>query len=176
MEIPITPRRTLPRISLTLAALTVALLLSGASVCAQEPAQPAAISPRARLMAARSIFIEPASSSIPYDVIGDAFQGWGHYELAADPAKADLIVSIVAPPGYPSASVGGNAKNRPATPDDVTKIRLLILDAHDRAVLWSSSEQPKPALNEKRREDQLVDASLRLFRRFRDTIEPEPGP
>lgn len=167
-----TPKRMTPPI---LALMALAMLLPCAHVSAQEPATPA-VSPHTRLMAARSIFIEPAPASIPYDIIGDAFQGWGRYQMADSRAAADLIVSIVAPLPSPVAGPGGNSKNRPATPDDLTKIRLLILDAHDRAVLWSSSEQPKPALNEKHREDQLVDASLRLFRRFRATIEPEPEP
>ena len=118
-----------------------------APVSAQEPATPAAVSPHARLMAARSIYIQSAPASIPYDIIGDAFQGWGRYQVADNPAAADLIVSIVAPPPNPGASVGRQPpKTAPRLSDDVTQIRLLILDAHDRAVLWSGSEQPKPAL------------------------------
>jgi hypothetical protein len=156
--------------------IALALLLPCAHAFAQEPAAPAAVSPHTRLMAARSIFIQPAPASIPYDVIGDAFQGWGRYQLADSPAAADLIVSIVAPSPNPSAGPGGGSKNRPAVSDQATQIRLLILDAHDRAVLWSSSEQPRPAVTAKSHEDKLVDASLRLFRRFRNTIEPEPEP
>ena len=155
---------------------TLALLLASASAWAQEAAAPAAVSPHTRLMAARSIYIKSAPASIPYDIIGDAFQGWGRYQVADNPAGADLIVSIVAPPANPGASVGGNAKNRPAASSDMTEIRLTILDARDRAVLWSGSEQPKGAFSAKRHEDELVDASLRLFRRFRASIEPEPEP
>jgi hypothetical protein len=152
------------------ALFAVALLLPCAPVSAQEPA----VSPHARLMAARSIYIEHSGGRIPNDIIGDAFQGWGRYELAADPASADLIVSILAPLSNPAVSAGPGGKNRPAVSDDATQIRLVIVDAHDRALLWSSSEQPKPAISEKGREDKLVDASLRLFRRFRSLIEPEP--
>jgi hypothetical protein len=155
---------------------TLALLVLSASVWAQEAAAPGAVSPHARMMAARSVYIKSAPPSIPYDIIGDAFQGWGRYQVADSPASADLIVSIVAPPPNPSAGPGGNAKNRPAISSDVTEIHLIILDAHDHAVLWSGSEQPKGAISEKRHEDELVDASLRLFRRFRASIEPEPEP
>ncbi len=176
MEIRITPQRTRTRISLTLAALAVALLLACASVSAQQPAQPAAISPHARLMAAHTIYIEHSGGRIPNDVIGDAFQGWGRYELAADPARADLIVSISAPLSNTGASVSSGANSKTVVSADVTQIRLLILDAHDRAVLWSGTEQPKSSMHEKKSEDQLVDASLRLFRRFRSLIEPEPAP
>ena len=31
-------------------------------------------------------------------------------------------------------------------------------------------------MKEKQREDNVVEASLRLFRRFRNLIEPEPAP
>ena len=169
--------RTPQPIARTIAILfALALLLSSAPVAAQEPPKSPVISPHTRLMAARSIFIEPAPASIPYDIIGDAFQGWARYQLADSRDAADLIVAIVAPRPNPAAGTGPGAKNLPVDPDDFTQIRLLILDAHDRAVLWSGTEQPKPALNEKHREDQLVDASLRLFRRFRNTIEPEPAP
>jgi len=154
---------------------TLALLLPGALAWAQEAAAPAAVSPHVRLMAARSIYIKSAPPSIPYDIIGDAFQGWGRYQVADDPAAADLIVSIVAPASNTGASVG-NAKRSPAPSSDLTEIRLTILDAHDHAVLWSGSEQPKGALTEKRHEDELVDASLRLFRRFRASIEPGSEP
>jgi hypothetical protein len=156
--------------------VAVVLLFCCAFVSAQEPEKPAEISPHTRLMAARSIYVEHSGASIPFDIIGDAFQGWGRYQLADTPASADLIVSIVGPSPNPRASAGPGGKDRPAPANDFTQIRLLILDAHDRAVLWSGSEQPKAALNEKRHEDQLVDASLRLFRRFRDIIEPEPAP
>jgi hypothetical protein len=56
------------------------------------------------------------------------------------------------------------------------QIRLFILDAHDRVVLWSGNEQPKGSMKGKQREDNEVEASLRLFRRFRTVIEPEPLP
>jgi hypothetical protein len=135
-------------------------------------------------MAARNIFIEHAGGLLPNDVIGDAFQGWGRYTVVGDPANADLIVSINAPVSDTGVSVsgGGGGRRGPGSSSttlsssDVTRIQLLILDAHDRVVLWSGSEQPKSSMKEKQRENNVVDASLRLFRRFRDLIEPEPAP
>ena len=50
----------------------------------------------------------------------------------------------------PAPASGGGANSRAGdSPTDVTQIRLLILDAHDRAVLWSGSEQPKSSMHEK---------------------------
>jgi hypothetical protein len=168
-----------------LAKLKWLILLLCASVSAQQPAKPPAVSPHARLMAARSIYIEHSGGRLPNDVIGDAFQGWGHYVVVGDPAQADLIVSINAPisdSGGVSVGGGGGGGRRGAPPpsrtpssSDVFQIRLSILDAHDRVVLWSGSEQPKSSMKESKREDNDVDASLRLFRRFRNLIEPEPA-
>jgi hypothetical protein len=133
-------------------------------------------------MAARNIFIEHAGGRLPNDVIGNAFQGWGRYTVVGDPAGADLIVSIHAPVSDSGASVssgdgrGRGSSSTSVSSSQITRIQLLILDAHDRVVLWSGSEQPKSSLKEKQREDNVVEASLRLFRRFRNLIEPEAAP
>jgi hypothetical protein len=155
-----------------------AALLGSLLLAQQTPANPPAIAPHARLMAARTIYIEHNGGSIPNDVIGDAFQGWGRYQLTNEPEKADLIVSINAPVSETGVSVGGSGgrHNNVASSTQITRIRLVILDARDRVVLWSGGEQPKSSLKEKQREDNEVEASLRLFRRFRTVIEPEPAP
>jgi hypothetical protein len=163
--------------------VVVALILCTFIFAQEAPklAPTAPVSPHARLLAARSIYIEHAGGRLPNDVIGDAFQGWGRFIVVNDPAQADLIVSINAPTSDTGVSVGGGDGRHGAPPpsrtlstSDVVQIRLSILDAHDRVVLWSGSEQPKSSLKEKQREDNAVDASLRLFRRFRNIIEPEP--
>jgi hypothetical protein len=152
-----------------------------ASQAAPKAAPPAAVAPHARLLAARSIYIQHAGGRLPNDVIGDAFQGWGRYIVVHDPAQADLIVSINAPVSDTGLSVGGGGSRHGAPPPGHTTsssdiVRLTILDAHDRVVLWSGSEQSKSSFKEKQREDNEVEASLRLFRRFRNLIEPEPAP
>jgi hypothetical protein len=160
-----------------LAGLAASLLLC-ASVWAQQPPKPPVISAHARLMAARRIFIEHAGGRLPNDVIGDAFQGWGRFQLVGDPGQADLIVSILAPVSDAGVSVGPGSGRRGAAAASAaaTEIILQVLDAHDRVVLWSGRQQPKSSMKEKQREDNTVDASLRLFRSFRDAIEPESAP
>jgi hypothetical protein len=163
---------------------SVALLFAAAS--AQETPKPSPLlASHARLMAARTIYIEHAGGRIPNDIIGDAFQGWGHYSIVGDPSRADLIVSINAPTSDSGVSVGSSGGRRGSPPPSdsralsssaVIQIRLFILDAHDRVTLWSGIQQPKSAHKEKQREDNEVDASLILFRRFRAVIEPEPAP
>ncbi len=164
-----------------LLALAAAALLLCAAVSAQEAPKPAPIAPHARLIAARSIYIEHSGGRLPNDVIGDAFQGWGRFSLVPDPAQADLIVSINAPVSDAGVSVGSGsghgapASSRATSSSEVIQIRLTILDAHDRVVLWSGSEQPRNSFKQQKREDNEVDASLLLFRRFRTVIEPEPA-
>jgi hypothetical protein len=140
-------------------------------------------------MAARSIYIEHAGGHLPNEVIDDAFHGWGHYVVVGNPARADLIVSINAPVSDSGVSVGSGGaggggrrgtppvgNSRDLSSSNITQIRLFILDAHDRVVLWSGTVQPKGSVKEKQREDNEVDAALSLFRRFREAIEPEPAP
>jgi hypothetical protein len=167
------------------AAVFAATTLPPGIAFAQESPKSPVISSHARLMAARSIYIEHAGGRLPNDVIGDAFQGWGRYVVVGDPDKADLIVSINAPVSDSGVSVGDGGGRRGSSPannsrtlssSNVTQIRLVVLDAHDRVVLWSGSEQPKSSIKQKQREDNEVDASLTLFRRFRNTVEPEPAP
>jgi len=130
-------------------------------------------------MAARSIYIEHAGGRIPNDVIGDAFQGWGRYTVVGEPERADLVVSINAPVSDSGVSVSDGRRGSAGTSlssSVVTQIRLVIMDAHDRVVLWSGNEQPKSSMKGHQREDNEVEASLKLFRRFRGTIEPETAP
>jgi hypothetical protein len=157
-----------------------AALLFSATVLAQQPeaSNPQAIAPHARLMAARTIYIEHSGGSIPNDVIGEAFEGWGHFSIVYQREKADLIVSIMAPLSDSGVSVSGgsNTPSRNMSAASVTQVRMVVRDAHDGVTLWTGGEQPKGSVKEKQREDNAVEASLRLFRQFRAVIEPEPAP
>jgi len=79
---------------------------------AQDSPQSPVISPHARLMAARSIYIEHAGGRLPNEIIGDAFHGWGRYVVVGDPRKADLVVSISAPVADSGVSVGSSGGGR----------------------------------------------------------------
>jgi hypothetical protein len=149
------------------ASFLLLLLLMGALTVAQENA-PANknLAPNARLLAARYVVVQqssPQSAQLPYEVIEGAFRGWGRYQMVFDPAKADLVVQVNAPDyGQGNAGVG--------------RIQLIVRDAHDGAVLWSGFEVAKSAFKVKQHESNIVDASLKLFRRFRALIEPELAP
>ncbi len=163
------------------AALFVMMMFPFGGVLPAQETSPPVVAPHARLLAARSIYFEHLGGRLPNEVISEAFQGWGHFEVVYEIAKADLIVSIVAPMSDSGVGIsGGNGRSsgsgRSLSSPNVTQIRLSILDARDRAMLWSGSEQPKSSVKERQREDNEVEASLRLFRRFRNVIEPESAP
>ena len=106
-------------------------------------------------MAARSIFIEHAGGRLPNDVIGDAFQGWGRYQVVDDPATADLIVSIIAPVSDSGVSVGGPRQApRPRPPVQTSpRFACSFSTPMTASSCGAAASSPSPALNEKHRED-----------------------
>jgi hypothetical protein len=157
--------------------LMIALLISAAM--AQEAARPV-VSTKARMMNARTIFITHSGAAIPNNIIDEAFRGWGRYRVVNRREDADMVVSIegvVANSGIEISGGGpGAARHEVLVSGAVTNIRLFLRDAHDGAVLWAGHEQPKSTHKGDSREDREVEASLRLFRSFREYIEPEPKP
>ncbi len=151
-----------------------------AAATAQE-APRTVVSPKLRMMNARTILITHSGGRIPNDIIDEAFRGWGRYRVVNRREDADMVVSIegvLANSGFEVSGGGPNpARHEVLVSGAVINIRLFIRDAHDGAVLWAGSELPKGSRKEGgSREDHEVDASLRLFRRFREYIEPEPKP
>ena len=158
--------------------LLMIVLLASAGM-AQEAPRPV-VSTKARMMNARTIFITHSGGSIPNDIIDEAFHGWGRYRVVNRREDADMVVSIegvLANSGIEVSGGGpGGARREIVVTGAVVTIRLFIRDAHDGAVLWAGREQPKNTHKGDSREDREVEASLRLFRSFREYIEPEPKP
>ncbi len=188
MEVPAVRRF---RVLIPLAILSCAIFAPGQETAkpAQEVAKPAPpMSPFLRLTSAKSVFIKSSGGSdIPYNVILSSMEGWGRYEIVKSPEKADLIMEITAPSDSGSGlSVSSSTKTdqfgRPQ--DSVSSsrelssgggtVKLVIYDAHSKAALWSASEEAKGAMRQKAREDNLVNASEKVFTKFHDRIEPPP--
>lgn len=151
----------------------------------QRPA-PRPVNPSARLTAAKTAFVRNAEGSdIPYNVIISAMESWGRFALVESREKADIVVEVSAPGTSGSGvSVSGNVSRtgptgRPEQSSGTSReisnaaIRIIVYDARSRIALWSASEQPKFAMKQKAKEDNLVQASQRLFNKFRDRVEPE---
>lgn len=172
----------------------LAILVCFVGAFAQEAAKPAQevakptppMSPFLRLTSAKSVFIKSSGASdIPYNVISSSMEGWGRYEIVKSPDKADLIMEITAPSDSGggvtvSSSTRNDQFGRPqdsvSSSRDVSSgggtIRLVIYDARSKAALWSASEEAKGGMRQKSREDNLVNASEKLFGKFHDRIEP----
>lgn len=145
---------------------------------------PLALSRAQRLGAAKSVFIKKVEgSSIPVNVITDSLQGWGRYTLVSAPDKADLLIEITSPEEQPSSVTINGSHTNPLTgyPENSTStsrnisnvpIKMTVFDAKTKLPLWTATEQPKHALKQKAREDNLVEAAETLFSKFHEAVEP----
>lgn len=172
------------------AILAILLMVSFVAAGAQEsqPAKkPVPISPSARLVAAKSAFVKSGGGSdIPLNVINSLLEGWGRFILVDAPEKADIIIEIASPTENNGVSVSSSTKTsaqgRPETSTtstrqlSVSQIKLVVFDAKNKVALWSATEQPKSAVRQKAREDNLVEAAQNLFAKFRDRIQPPEKP
>jgi hypothetical protein len=135
--------------------LLVIGLLSLPLLSADKPkdAVPPAPIPSA-IAAARKVFISNApGSSLPasfggpdrtYNEFYAAMKGWGHYELVAAPADADLILEI----SFNSSlsGVGGTSTSGPISYNS-SELRLVILDARMHVPLWWFNEEVNPKVS-----------------------------
>lgn len=169
---------------LTRAGILVALIAVACSAVAQQPKTepPKFIPPLARLQAAKTVYLKNAGGNeVPYNVIESAIEGWGRYTFADSPDKADLIVEVSAPQEsgasvsstVTSDSPGGKSTTTSTKDLSVISIKMSVLDAHNKVMLWSGTERPKGGFKQKAREDNLIESSLKLFRQFRARVEPE---
>ncbi len=181
------------RFLLVCGALVVCVVMAPAQAQKPEPQpeqKPAArpVNPSARLAAAKTAMVRNAEGSdIPYDVISSAMESWGRFTLVDSPEKADIIVEVSAP-GTSGSGVSvssnisrtdpmGRPEQSSTTSRDISNgpVRIIVYDARSHMALWSASEQPKFAMKQKAKEDNLVQASQRLFNKFRDRVEPPPA-
>lgn len=128
-----------------LALISAIALISAPSLGAQQAqgAVPAAPVP-AQIAAAKKVFISNGSvdNTLVFQRIGDpdrpynqfyaAMKAWGHYELVSNPADADLVLELrFAAPLWGSGE--GLSSFAP-------QLRLTILDAKTRFILWTLTE------------------------------------
>jgi hypothetical protein len=142
------------------------------------------VTPTTRLAAAKTAFIRNAGgSSIPYNVISTSMEGWGRFQLVNSPEKADIILEVSSSDNGGGVTVSSSTSNSSTTgrPESTTStsrdlssgpVRLAVIDGKSKSVLWTGFEQPKFALRKKSLEDNLVDASEKLFTKFHDRVEP----
>lgn len=150
----------------------------------QKQAQTRPVNPSARLSAAKTALVRNAEGSdIPFNVISSAMESWGRFGLVETADKADIIVELSAPgTGGGSLSVSGSVnrvgpmgqEQASGSSRDISNapVRMIVYDARSHIALWSASEQPRFAVKQKAKQDNLVEASQRLFDKFRERVEP----
>jgi hypothetical protein len=119
------------------------------------------------IAAAKKVFISnapgsnlPASFGGPdrfYNEFYAAMKGWGHYELVAAPADADLILEISLTSSL--SGVGGTSTSGCISYNS-TELRLAILDARMRVPLWWFNEEVNPKISFGHRPEKAIDSAF----------------
>lgn len=166
------------------------LILAVVTIRAQQPAaeKPRVETPAARLANGKKILImRTRGNTIPYDVIRDTVDGWGRLTLVQTPDQADLLIQVATTGGDSDlriTSTSGQSMDRGKyeqsshTSRDLsaTDIKLTVLDARNRRVLWEATETAKYAMKEKTRENNMVEAAEKLASKLHNKLEPPPPP
>lgn len=163
----------------------IGVLLFLASAQSQEQKKALLMTPSARLAAAKTLYVKNAGgSAIPFNVISSGLEGWGRYVVVDSADQADLIAEVSSPregggvsmtSSTKTSGVTGRQEESTTTSRDLSSdpIKLVVYDARNKVPLWSGTEQPKSAMRQKAREDNLVQAAGRLLSKFRQRVEPE---
>jgi len=150
-------------------------LLSGVAASAQQPDRPAptVMAPvPPLLLSAKKIFISNAgadSGLFPHPFTGDPdraynefylnIESWGHYQVVASPAQADLVfeLQLTAPNGP------ANANKQNGASDPLPMFRLVIYDRPTHYVLWALTESIEPASLQKTHDHNFDEALSTLL-------------
>lgn len=171
-----------------LSVLSLGVGIFAGVVLAQTQPQPAAEkkpameTPSMRLTSARNVYVTRVhGSQIPFDVIRSTIEGWGRFTMVESQEKADLIIEI-----YSSGDSGiqvssasqvspesGHEDKSSSTRKDIspTEIKMTVIDAKNKRVLWVSTESARFAMKEKAKENNVVEASEQLTIKFHDRLE-----
>lgn len=147
---------------------------------------PAGESPLLRLKTARTVWVTRAhGSNIPFDTIKSTLEGWIRFAVVDSPDKADIVVSVetsgdsdvqISSSATPNEKTGHMEQSSKTSKDlAATDIKMTVLDAKSKRVLWTSTEKVKFAVKKTSRENNLVEAAERLAARFHDRLEPPPA-
>jgi len=125
-----------------------------------------------------------------FDIVNNAVIGWPRYVVVDSPEKADLLIEVSSPEapkkdkdkdGGTTVSGGSDGRDPrafqvPTTTYTSTDVKLIVRDAHTRAVLWAATEPAKEAFRQAKTDQNLIDATQKLVRKFHDRIEPPTPP
>jgi hypothetical protein len=64
----------------------------------------------------------------------------------------------------------------PSHSNSITDVRLVVRDAHTRAILWAGTEPAKEAFRDSKTEENLEAATQKLVRKLQERVEPALPP
>jgi len=169
--------------SVVCAVLCVAMLFAVKAVAQQTASTEAGPIPPA-LTSAKSIFISNAgadSGLFPEPFTGDANRGYnqfyaalkatGKYDLASDPAEADLVLELqLTAPNGPSKGSKINGAS-----DPVPMFRLVVYDRKTHYVLWAMTDSIDIAFRQKTHDRNFDDALQALVLGFESISGKTPA-
>ena len=138
--------------------------------------------PTMRMASAKNVIVvRTRGSAIPADVIRATVEGWGRFTSVDAPGKADLIIEVasngdsgvqVSSSSKVSADTGKEETSTSSRKDiSPTDVRMTVIDARNKRVLWTAAENVKFAMKEKGKENNLVDAAEKLASKFHERLE-----
>jgi hypothetical protein len=142
------------------------------------------------LLNAKTVFLKNvAGSDIPFEIVNNAIIGWPRYTVVDSVDKADLLMEISSPEGPKKKEDGGGTSVRgssggrdprtietPSYSNSTTDVRLVVRDAHTRAILWAATEPAKEAFRDSKTQENLEAATQKLVRKLQDRVEPALPP
>ncbi len=144
-------------------------LLAAPLLPAGEQKDPAPAPVPAQIQAAKKVFISNAGGELKdwftggpnrhYDEFYAAMKDWGHYQLVAAPADADLIFEIHATGLYLSER------------EEIPKFELAIYDPRTHVVLWALAERLDLAIRKGHRDANFDRAMDKLMQRVKQLVE-----
>ena len=157
-----------------LALLALALLIP-TSLQAQTP--PPAPLPTA-ITTAQKLFLGNAGDTDNQDCLRAynefyaGIAGYGRYQLVLDPSAADLILEL----HYEVRAGGITGPHSPVDTAFARQFRLVLIDPHTRAVLWSFTEAENNAVFQSNRNKNLDAAMTKLLTDFVTLGQPAATP
>ena len=155
-----------------------------------QPRPTPSVSATTRLLNAKTVFLKNiAGGDIPFEIVNNAVIGWPRYTVVDAAEKADLLIEVSSPEEPKKkddgggTSIKGSSSGRdprtmpsPTYSYSSTDVKLIVRDAHTRAILWAGSEPAKEAFRDSKTEENLEAATQKLVRKLHDRIEPPSLP
>ncbi len=160
------------RISLTAFALAIALA-SSLSARAQDPPSaplPTALTNATKLFLGNAGDQENADCLRAYDDFYAGVANLKRFQQVADPNQADLILELHYEINLGQA-IGSGDTNR-----SVRQFRIVLIDPHSHAVLWTLVERTNYAIRQTNRNKNLDETVSDLVRDFDLLVSPTPIP